>query len=155
MQRARSGLRATHHGLGTGIRLASRRTRGFASHRRPPSRLAGASHFQTVRGPRLHGTWRPPGTIPLASVAPAGTVPSGAPSIVRERRIRRALGENAKESSKNIKIQRLRTSSNRRLLPTIPPRRAKANSLARSCCMRRSQAGVSSKIICSARAASM
>ena len=74
---------------------------------RPPSRLASASHFHAVRGLWLHGTWRQPGTILLASVAPEGTVPSGALSVTSERPIRRALGReaaNARITSKKSKV---------------------------------------------------
>ena len=71
----RSGLRTTHRGLGTGVRLASRRARELLVHRRPPSQLASASNFQAVRGQRLHGTWRSPGTNPAGIRRPRGDGP--------------------------------------------------------------------------------
>ena len=108
--------------------------------------------------PRTLASGDPPATTQTASVDPERPVPTGARSVASKRLIRRALGReaaNARIMSKKNKIQRLRTSSNRRLLPPIPPLRANSNRCARACCMRRSQAGESSKIICSARADSM
>ena len=143
-------------------RLGHRRTACRERRRRAPEprRLAGASLFQADRGQRLHGPWL------------RGPASHDANGIRRPRRagpIRRPLcyeratgparswprGRKRESYEQNIKIQRLRTSANRRLLPPIPPRRANSNRCARACCMRRSQAGESSKIICSARADSM
>ena len=118
----------------------------------------GSSKQTAARGSTDLGSGDPPATTQTASVDPERPVPTGARSVASKRLIRRALGReaaNARIMSKKNKIQRLRTSSNRRLLPPIPPLRANSNRCARACCMRRSQAGESSKIICSARADSM
>ena len=147
-----SGIRKKCPAWGSGIRLARSRDK-----RQPPRRLAGASLFQADRGQRLHGSWRLRiRLLPTGIRRPRGDGPIRRPLYCeRAAHPARSRREREKESSKKFKIQRLRTSSNRRLLPPIPPLRANSNRCARACCMRRSQAGESSKIICSARADSM
>ena len=100
-------LQLTASGLGTGVRLASSRTRGLAS---SATEKSACSRKPLPGSPRPEAPRNFPaaGTLLLASVEPAGPVPSGAHSVASERLIRRALGReaaNARIMSKKNKIQ--------------------------------------------------
>ena len=101
----------TASGLGKWHSACQKESPRAQGQRRPPRRLAGASLFQADRGQRLHGSWRLPMPIQLASVAPERTVPSGAREPSRGTTIRSGAPESARKLT-----QRLRMSSNRRLL---------------------------------------
>ena len=74
---------------------------------RPRSRLARASTLPGSPRPAAPRNFPDAGTLLLASVEPAGPVPSGAHSVASERLVRRALGReaaNAKVTSKKSKF---------------------------------------------------
>ena len=100
-------LQLTASGLGTGVRLASSRTRGLAS---SATEKSACSRKPLPGSPRPEAPRNFPaaGTLLLASVEPAGPVPSGAHSVASERLVRRALGReaaNAKVTSKKSKFR--------------------------------------------------
>ena len=75
---------------------------------RPRSRLARASTLPGSPRPAAPRNFPDAGTLLLASVEPAGPVPSGAHSVASERLVRRALGReaaNAKVTSKKSKFR--------------------------------------------------